>query len=183
MHHFLSTPLRLIAAIFGYVAFAGTTLLCLLTIYNKVQAALDSRDEHVAALVLVETRRSRKLSIMILTGLLCYYAQLEYLRAAAWVAFLVLLSSVITAICDRIDPDDFHTIRPLLFIFLHSVPGLSMRIVLLAEMVRASGNVIMVVCQMVVFLVLGLLLCFLKRPERREEDESQSTEEARTTVP
>ncbi|THU99626.1 hypothetical protein K435DRAFT_855497 [Dendrothele bispora CBS 962.96] len=177
MYHFLSTLLHLTATIFGHVAIAGTTLFRLLTIYNKVEEALQDDSEHVAALVIVETRRSRKLSIIILTGLLAYYAQLEYLRAAAWMAFLVLLSSVITATCDRIDPDDFRTIRPHLFVFLHSVPGLSMRIVLLAEMVRASGDAIMIVFQMVVFLVLGVLLWFL-----RKEHEPQSTEEARTTA-
>ncbi|THU80643.1 hypothetical protein K435DRAFT_939342 [Dendrothele bispora CBS 962.96] len=117
--HFFSMVLRFTTTI----ALAGMTFLCSLTVYDKVQEA--RRDERIAALVLVETRKSRKLSIIVLTALLSYYAQLGYLNAAAWLAFLILLSSVIIAIFDRIDKKNFHTIRPSLFVLLHSVPGLS----------------------------------------------------------
>ncbi|THU97446.1 hypothetical protein K435DRAFT_888851 [Dendrothele bispora CBS 962.96] len=79
----------------------GIALLRLLTSYNKVQEGLQDKD--VALIVRVETRKSGKL-----TTLLGYYVQLKYLTAAACLAFLILLSSVITAICDRIDPDNFH---------------------------------------------------------------------------
>ncbi|THU97457.1 hypothetical protein K435DRAFT_796494 [Dendrothele bispora CBS 962.96] len=179
MPHFLSVGVHFVTTAFDHLAFAGMFFLRSLTIYNKVQEAL--RDERIAALVLVETRKSRKLSMIILTALLSYYAQLGYLNAAAWLAFLILLSSVIIAICDRID--NFHTIRPLLFVFLHSVPGLSVYIVLVAEIIRVLGNVIVIVCQLVVLLGLGLLMCCLKKPERREEhDGPQSAEEARTSL-
>ncbi|THU97443.1 hypothetical protein K435DRAFT_965460 [Dendrothele bispora CBS 962.96] len=178
--HFLSVVIRFVTTILNHLALAGMTLLCSLTIYDKVQEA--RQDERIAALVLVETRKSRKLSIIVLTALLSYYAQLGYINAAAWLAFLILLSSVIIAIFDRIDKKNFHTIRPSLFVFLHSVPGLSVYIVLVAEIIRVLGNVIVILCQLVVLLGLGLLICCLKKPERREEhDGLQSAEEASTT--
>ncbi|THU80645.1 hypothetical protein K435DRAFT_809724 [Dendrothele bispora CBS 962.96] len=179
MPNFLPALVRFTATVLGHLAFAGIALLRLLTIYNKVQEG--PQDKDVAAIVLVETRKSRKLtSIIILTTLLSHYAQLKYLTAAAWLAFLVLLSGIITAICDRILPDNFHTIRPLRHFvpFLPSVPGFSMHIVLAAEVVRVSGNVVVIVCQTVVFMGLGLLTWCLKRPERREEHGSKSAEEA-----
>ncbi|THU80640.1 hypothetical protein K435DRAFT_809719 [Dendrothele bispora CBS 962.96] len=82
----------------------GIALLRLLTNYNKAQEGLQDKD--VALIVCVETRKSGKFTI-----LLGYYAQLKYLTAAAWLAFLILLSSVITAICGGIDPDNFHYLQ------------------------------------------------------------------------
>ncbi|THU97441.1 hypothetical protein K435DRAFT_796478 [Dendrothele bispora CBS 962.96] len=45
---------------FSHLAFAGVDLLRLLTIYNKVQEGL--KDKDVAVTVLLETRKSRKIS-------------------------------------------------------------------------------------------------------------------------
>ncbi|THV06906.1 hypothetical protein K435DRAFT_833894 [Dendrothele bispora CBS 962.96] len=83
-------------------------------------------------------------------------------------------------ICDGIDESSFHAIRPSLFVLLHSIPGLSVSTVLLVEIVRrVSENVVIVICQMTVFLGLGLLVYCLNKPERKEEDGLQSAEEAR----
>ncbi|THU86985.1 hypothetical protein K435DRAFT_357262 [Dendrothele bispora CBS 962.96] len=176
MSHFLSRLGHFTRGCFDYLVLAGTNLLGVFTIYNKVQAGIG--DKHVAALVLIETKKSQKLSILILAVMLGYYAQWGFLSAAAWLAFLLLVSSVIAMACGSINPDNFWTIRPLLFVLLHSVPGFSVHIVLLAVMVRASeGDMVMIICQVIVLLGLGPLVWFLKRPHRREE----STEHARAS--
>ncbi|THU94580.1 hypothetical protein K435DRAFT_860375 [Dendrothele bispora CBS 962.96] len=174
-HHLFSQLVHLKETFLGHLLLAGMTLLRFLTIYNKVQEALEDEGDTVATLVITELRRIQKRSITILAVLLSYYAQLGYSRAAGWLAFLLLISSFIIASCDNIHSRDFHSMRPVPFVLVHSVPSLSVWVVLLVEMIRASGSVIVIVVQMFCVLCLGLSE-WLLRQQRRGEQQPQSVE-------
>ncbi|KAF5350755.1 hypothetical protein D9758_010341 [Tetrapyrgos nigripes] len=137
-----------------------------ITVYGKVEEAV--QHQSVAQSLMIELSRSRKRNITILFAFLGYYAQLAQITAAEWIIFLILLSSSISAFCDSISPHEFATIRPSLFAFLHTIPSVSVRVVLVAEMIRVSENLAMLVCQLCLALGIWCLLCLLKRPERDE---------------